>query len=99
MCAGLQESELSPCGSDASERSIGSRLCRGVGLGHLDKRRAAVAGRETEKGTSEVTNTISNLFLYYTNFVRTLSRPMNLMNLTEQLSVEISIPVTLIGMK
>lgn len=55
MCAGLQESELSPSGSDASERGIGSRLCRGFGLGHLDKRRAAVAGRETEKGTSEVT--------------------------------------------
>ena len=55
MYAGLQESELSPCGSDASERSIGFRHCRAVGLGHLDKRGAAVVGREAGKGTSEVT--------------------------------------------
>ena len=34
---------------------MGSRHCRAVGLGHLDKRGAAVVGYETEKGTGEVT--------------------------------------------
>lgn len=54
MCAGVSEPELSPCGSDASERSMDSRHCRAVGMGHLDKCGAAVVGCETGKGTSEV---------------------------------------------
>jgi len=55
MRAGLPEQELSPYGSDASERSIGFKHCRAVGMGHLDKCGTAVVDRETEKGTSEVT--------------------------------------------
>lgn len=55
MCACLPEQELSPCGADASERGMGSRHCRAVGMGHLDKYGTAVVGCETEKGTSEVT--------------------------------------------
>ena len=55
MCAGLPEPELSPCGSGASERSMGSRQCCAVDMGHLDKCGTAVVDRETGKGTSEVT--------------------------------------------
>ncbi|KAL9974767.1 hypothetical protein ACROYT_G011850 [Oculina patagonica] len=53
MCTGVSEQELSTRGNNTSERSMGSRHCRVVGMGHLDKYGAAAGDYETEKRTSK----------------------------------------------
>lgn len=65
MCAGVSKQELSSRRINASERSMGSRDCCAVGVGHLDKCGSAVIDYETEKRNSKVNLIIFDSLICY----------------------------------